>query len=251
MDEEDIYQFLSKNFDRDQIFAETAIAKTQLISTELLQHGLRLRNYLIGKIPGEDTRCHLLLQIPELNKWLYLASYPHYSEAVLAAQILIDYIRELNIKSEGFYLIEHILMRPQTTDEKFGLYLRDELGQTFLKSARRYTFSDRQQQSRQIEDAMFNYDHYSIERREDGDFEIHFQAGNLLFVSMKAYESVQEIHEKMDRIYTFLANKEDVVPLEDKIAFYIQNSNEDRPVPRRFFCSPPQCAATQLDSPLS
>lgn len=222
---------------KKQLLETTVFVRAKIIDSDFLIHGLKLKNYQVGQHPNDSEKYCVVFLKPESTQPLLMGQYESEEDATNTIQVVVDYLRDLNIQSEGFYLFEHILLRPDAEDKKFGIYLTDENGENFLRSLERYEFQERLACVKELEPHMNVYEHYSVERREDGDFEIRFHTADnsMQFVSLKAYESVQEIHEKMERTYKYLANKEDIRSYEEKIAFYIQNSDDDDLVPESFF----------------
>ena len=222
---------------KQQLLEKTVFMRSKVIDSDFLVHGLKLKNYQVGEHPLDNEKHCVVFLKPDNTQPLLIGQYESVEDATNVIQVTVDYLRDLNIQSEGFYLFEHILLRPDAVDKKFGIYLTDENGENFLRSFERYEFQERLACVKELEPHLNVYEHYSVERREDGDFEIRFHTADesMQFVSLKAYESVQEIHEKMERIYKFLANKEDIRSYEEKIAFYIQNSDDDDLVPESFF----------------
>jgi len=249
IDTEDLTLHLKKEADgyRHQLLEKTVFMRAKLIDASFLVYGLGLKNYQIGVHPIDNEKYCVIFKAPKQEQSLLIALYDNEEDATNAISVIVDYLRDLNIRSEGFHLLEHILLRPDVSDQKFGIYLVDENGENFLRSDSRYTFQERlarveelrppKKEEKDKTDHLSIYENYSVERREDGDFEIRYHTADnsMHFVSLRAYESVQEIHEKMERVYKFLANKEDIRPFEEKIAFYIQNSDEDSLVPESFF----------------
>ncbi|WP_299458854.1 hypothetical protein [uncultured Microscilla sp.] len=222
---------------RQQLLEKAVFMRTKIIDSTFLVHGLKLKNYQVGEHPINNEKYCTVFVKPDSPQPLLIGEYDNIEDATNNVQVVVDYLRNLNIQSEGFYLFEHILLRPDVEDKKFGIYLTDENGDNFLRSFERYEFKERITKVKELEPHLNVYEHYSVERRDDGDFEIHFHTADksMQFVSLKTYESVQEIHEKMERVYKFLANKEDIRSYEEKIAFYIQNSDDDDLVPESFF----------------
>ena len=249
IDTEDVTLELKEEADgyKHQLLEKTVFMRAKLIDSEFLVHGLSLKYYQIGAHPIDKEKFCVIFKSPNQEQSLLIGQYDVEEDATNAIMVIVDYLRDLNIRSEGFYLFEHILLRPDVSDQKFGIYLVDENGENFLRSRERYNFQERLAKVEELRPPtkeesgksahLSIYEHYSVERREDGDFEIQFHTADksMQFVSLKAYESVQEIHEKMERVYKFLANKEDIRPFEEKVAFYIQNSEEDSLVPESFF----------------
>ncbi len=237
IDEADLSDLNNEKPIAENLLSKTVIYRQKLISTEFLKHALYLENYRLGSLTTDSSHYFLLFQHPEQGRYYYVAEFTGFENALRGTQAFIHLVRDLNMQSEGFYQMEHILLRPDVRDQKFGFYLRDETGHNFLKSTRRYTFAERLQVVQALKATIFQYENYSVERRGDGDFEIRFLAEeeSIELRSLRAYESVQEIHEKMDRVYAFLSDQDEVRAYDEKFALYVQNSDEDRQVPEEFF----------------
>lgn len=236
IDDEDVESISTEDYSIDEFLEKTIFFRKKMLTVDFLQNGLEVQNYRLGQFPNED-RLYLLFRYPESNKWRYIADFESYEEGLKGFKVLLNFLRDLNISSEDFYLLEHILLRPDVKDEKFGFYLLDEEGKISLKSEKRYTFKNRIEMIRKISPEVKKYENYSVERREDGDFEIHFQTSDksIKLISLQKYISVQEIHEKMESLFNYMIDKVYIVPFDEKIAFYIQNSDKDKAVSESFY----------------
>jgi hypothetical protein len=199
-----------------------------------LREGGDLKNYKLGQAHIGDNY-HLVFK--EDNQWIYLAELKYYEDAFWLLKSLLQFIKKQNSYQEQLYLVEHILLRPQNTDRKFGFYILNEKGEPVLKSSKRYTFAERQALVAKIEPFLYDPQNYSVERCNNGNFEIQFQMPNddLQLVSLEDNISVQAIHRVMESLYEFIANKRLIVPYEEKIGFFIQITEKDEVIPEDFF----------------
>ena len=127
---------------------------SELIDASLLHYGFRKNNFMIGR--GEASKTfkkdpgHYVTVFYDVNRerWRLLAEHPSKSRAVSFLRWLIGYIRRLNMESEGFHIVEHLLLRPlneqgQITysyehQNKVALLLYDPNGHLLLRSYDRY-----------------------------------------------------------------------------------------------------------------
>jgi len=233
LDEEDITLDLHSE-QATEILQQSNPLKNKIMDSKLLQYGIHAQNYLVGQSPKHKDFSVLL---KEDDNYLLLGNYPSLEEANIAAASLKNLLINLNIKSEGFFLLENILLRPQTEDKKFGFYILDEKGIPFLQTAGEFDFQKRKKLIEDLEYHLVNYENYDVERREDGNFEVHLQIPdlNLTLKSIRNYESVQEIHNKMEQVYDFLANKHDLAPYNEKIELYIKDKDDEKEIPESFY----------------
>ncbi|QHT66019.1 hypothetical protein GXP67_04695 [Rhodocytophaga rosea] len=225
---------------KQDLLQKTLPFQSKMLTTDFLRKGIILHHYRIGAAK-DGSSFQVVFNSGEEQEWMYIGQFETQDEATTGVLSLIDFLKELNISSEGLHLVEHILLRPEAQEKKFGFYVLDELGTPFLSTVSTYTFSQRKMMVEAFREHITTYANYSVEGRSDGDFEIHMKfpvpAWNepLTMVSMKAYESVQEIHEKMERLYNFLSDKDDIIPFEDKLSLYVQYTKDTPQVPEDFY----------------
>ncbi len=95
--------------------AEPAQNHEEVLPLALLTQGVRLDNYLIEQY---DDVVHVHFQTHERRSGVVkLGSYADVEEAERHVQQLRRFICELNIASEGFYLLEHVLLRRRADDD--------------------------------------------------------------------------------------------------------------------------------------
>ena len=243
VDEADIVELTESSELDVKVATQTVVAQVKKIYVSFLRDGLNIENYLIGQV-NEDTKdFYLIFQYPDIKKWLLIAEFKSYEDALRGCKVFVDLIRMLNMRSEGFYLLEHLLLRPDVGDEKFGFYLLDEEGNNFLRSTKRFNFTTRIEIAQKLKTYIQGadkdkelYENFVVIQREDNkEFEIRFKSEQIdVELVSKSYPSVQEIHKKLDSLYEFIADKEGIIPFEDKIAFYIQYETGKEPIPEDF-----------------
>ena len=91
--------------------AGTIPVKNRLLSDLLLRDGIYLERYRVAK-PDPLQDYGLMFRIDE-NRYWQLGCYADKESAVQAANDLRRFLLLLNKASEGLYIIEHILLRPQ------------------------------------------------------------------------------------------------------------------------------------------
>jgi len=74
------------------------------------------------------------------NVWRILKSFQTHSEAQEYSSGLINYLRELNINTEGFHLVDHIELRPRSKENLYGILLKDDQTHTGFVSAKKYNY---------------------------------------------------------------------------------------------------------------
>jgi hypothetical protein len=100
---------------------------------ELYQRALSPDCYWISKKKSRLGAIEVIFQKSELN-WVSVWEGDRLENALEAISKTINYFRNLNSKSEGMYLIDHILLRPIIKNTEFGFVLRDEWGEPTFQS---------------------------------------------------------------------------------------------------------------------
>ncbi len=90
--------------------------KKKILSESILRNGIYLDKYRV--VPGVSKsgkeKFQLFLKADNNVRWLYLTSYSNINEAVSAANDLRNFLIDLNVRSEGLHIVEHILLRPES-----------------------------------------------------------------------------------------------------------------------------------------
>ncbi len=238
----------------EHLWEGTAFEQVTQYSTYFLREGLNLKPYLLGSLP-EDDKIHLVFA--EEDTYRYLGTFDTEAMAWKALVQLQNSLQKRNDSDEKLYIVENILLRPDLVENKFGFFLLDEQGNPILKSVKCYDFKRRKHIIESLEPYLFQSNNYSVERKDDGDFEIYFTADidgeDVLLVSIEDNESVQKIHEIAENLHRFISNDKIIVAYAEKISFYIQITPEDAPVSEDFFHYQISCLCpnwtTRLNNP--
>ncbi|MGC7402974.1 hypothetical protein ACPWR0_03960 [Pandoraea pneumonica] len=88
--------------------------RDDMLPVGLLVHGVRLENYVLEQ-HGDEVHVHFQTHDDRLGN-VRLAKFRRAGAVTHAdryVQTLRDFLCELNVQSEGFYLVEHVLLRPR------------------------------------------------------------------------------------------------------------------------------------------
>ena len=221
---------------RQNLLKQTLPFKSKIMITDFLREGMDLINFRIGK-SKDSGEYHVVFNKPATDVWYVIASSKTYEDALVSVLELVNTLKKLNMQSEGLHMIEHTLLRPEVKDKRFGIYLLDADRKSFFRSTGLYTFEEREKAIEALRPEIKKYENYSVERREDGDFEVHFKTSNgkIHLVSLAFRESVEKTHEKMEMLYRHLSDSDDIIPFEHKIGLYVQNSDKSTRIPEEFY----------------
>ena len=222
---------------KDAILAKSIFMKSGKLSAKLLKDGIDFENYRVGQLSEKSKKQTIALYSSSTKKWIELAQYDQNDTAETAVMLHCDLFKSLNIKSESVHLIEHILLRPEVNEEKFGLYILNEKGEKVLYSNKSFSFKERLEIAEKLPEYLKDFNNFSVEINNDKDFEIHLNIAplSLKFKGVSANESVEASHELLEELFDFLNNKNRHVSMEKKLGFFIQNSKNSPRIPEEFY----------------
>ena len=90
----------------------------------LFKETLDLSNYRIHIPPSATKETSVIFQ-KEPNKWAELFSCKNQEDAVENIRRIMDFIIDQNTKSEGFYIVDHILLKDMLAESKYGFTFID------------------------------------------------------------------------------------------------------------------------------
>lgn len=82
--------------------------------------------------------------------WKEIGSFATRDEAIHAGQMLYTHIRQWNIHSEGFYLIDHIHLRPRNTGSHYSVHFSDKEWGVSFHAAGEYPISSLQEETEKL-----------------------------------------------------------------------------------------------------
>lgn len=151
----DMPQILIDKSEIDSLIKEGQIIRNENVPNDaflfqkqefsILKHALDIRNFRIGPEPEKEGSFIIIYKAPDQEKWTLISRFLTHASAMKSLKNLIDYIRKINIKSEGFYLLEHILIRPDMNSNVFGFKFVGRNGQNLMEHRKWMTFQEREE----------------------------------------------------------------------------------------------------------
>ena len=116
-----------------------------------LKTGLSMDNYRI--IHDEETHEHLVVfRHAHREAWRIVLRAGTRGHAVAALQDMIGHLKQISLDSEGFYLVEHLLLKPRFKESCFGFRMYDRDGRLLREHPYWCTFDEREERLRQLQE---------------------------------------------------------------------------------------------------
>jgi hypothetical protein len=235
IDDEDL-----KDLDRpeqEELLEKLTPFKIKYITTDFLVSGIDIMTYKIGKIKGAKKGFALVHKDNDTSDWKVLGEFKTEKESLQGFMLLKDMLIIINTETEGFHMVEHILLRPKQDEKKYGIYINDENSEYILKSKNQYSIDERKEILNTIESNINIYDNYSVEADENRNMNIIFKipGTEISFTSTNPDISVENSHSQMESLYRYLSDKNGLVSFEEKTGFYIQYNEDENDIPESYF----------------
>lgn len=118
------------------------------------QQGLHAGNYTIGPDPDGHGWLILFKESADADASAQpISRHPNEQAAEAALRQMIDRLRRINILSEGFYVIEHVLLRPPIDSDSFGFRFMATQKDQLLRHSQWTSFTRREQILTELIDA--------------------------------------------------------------------------------------------------
>lgn len=118
-----------------------------------LRDGIDMQQYKVG--PEINNKGFIILYRAQGERqWSRIGKYDTRENAMNALNYFVESLKKLSINTEGFHLLEHVLLRPSLQSRSFGFYFYDEKGEVLLRHNRWYTFNERVHVIREVIDIM-------------------------------------------------------------------------------------------------
>lgn len=111
----------------------------------VLKYAININNYRIGPDPYTDGDNLVLYKSPSDKYWSIISRYSNKKKA--AATILkklVNNLIKISTRSEGFYLIEHILLRPDLNSKAYGFKFYKDEHHVIFENEQLLTFYERE-----------------------------------------------------------------------------------------------------------
>jgi hypothetical protein len=235
IDDEDLKELEKPN--QEDLLEKLLPFKIKQITTDFLINGIELTNYKIGKIKGAKKGFALIHKSNDGSDWKLVGEFKSEKEALQGFVLLREMLILINTETEGFHLLEHILLRPRPEEERYGIYIKDENSNYILKSKNQYSIEGRKEILRIVEENINVYDNYSVEADENRNMNIIFKIPetDISFTSTEPDISVENSHSQMESLYRFLSDKNGATSFDKKTGFYIQYNEDERDIPENYF----------------
>jgi hypothetical protein len=126
----------------DSQHSNAFVFKDQDIS--VLKFAININNYRISPDPDNDTYL-LLYKAPGAEQWDIISRFSNgVAPTVATVKKLVNYLIKLSTQSEGFYLVEHLLLRPDIDLDVYGFKLYDNKNRVIFEHNDWLTFTERE-----------------------------------------------------------------------------------------------------------
>jgi hypothetical protein len=94
----------------------------------VLKYAININNYRVGPDPYQKGDNLILYKSPAEERWNIISRYSNKKESGIATlKKLVNNLTKMSTRSEGFYLVEHVLLRPELSSKSHGFkFYRDE-----------------------------------------------------------------------------------------------------------------------------
>ncbi|MBK6904941.1 MAG: hypothetical protein IPH04_19565 [Saprospirales bacterium] len=149
-------------------------AESENLLPDLLFHGLNPDAYQIVAPAGEKKKFQVVFKMPGAKEGEAILEAGSFTEGEAAVQKLLDFLQEINRLSEGFHILEHVLLRP--VDISYSFFLRTDKN-LLLQSEFNFkdAFTDRKDFLQLVTTHGTNAKNYTVKKQDDGKFSIHLQ----------------------------------------------------------------------------
>lgn len=163
-------------------------------------------SYWITKKNSKFGGVEVIFQKSESN-WVSVWEGNNEEKALEAISKTINYFRILNTKSEGMYLVDHILLRPITKDAEFGFDLKDEWGKSTFQSVWVKTAAERSDLLAEFYKAALDPKSY---KRAGASVTMETEAGKVLAVFHKPVVDLDKVIDSTTELSYMMSGEPEV-----------------------------------------
>ena len=183
------------------------------ILNNVLKYGVMAENYSIKHTSNEKNTSYYVLFSNKHQK----PGIVHISDSEEAAKnainFSVDFLRELNEKSEGIYLLEHLFLAPPYQDNYFGFSFKIPLDNDFLLAFNHCVLKSNQERNNDVNELLANLcgsgtmQFRVISVDDKYVIQILTKKGNQLAVTTNTYPNKQAARDEVTlivkQLYTF------------------------------------------------
>jgi hypothetical protein len=210
-----------KNLEQEKI-AKTALSVDYLsdgiICEEFFRYGINLNFYKIGKLNRRDYYT-VVFKYPREQKYIYIADYADYDEAVLSINCLQKFLIMLNHQSEGMHIVEHILLRQQEGKQQGAtLHIKNHTDDPIFSSTKKYSNVFMEGLPDELGQILPDNKHYLIEPNEAEKFTVAIQKNNeTIFQGHEVFDTVEEAERAIEAYCIYFDILKEKEKLENKV----------------------------------
>lgn len=136
-------ELITEDTDPDSLTANLTFKR----QTELLfQSAMVLKNYRIAPYPNPDSETSAVyFKHPRDRKWSILSKHNDEYAALTALKKTIRLFKVMSMESEGFYLLEHLQLKPSFESKQYGFTFVDEKNKLLIRQLHWQSFAEREQ----------------------------------------------------------------------------------------------------------
>lgn len=134
---EDVAEIFMSQQDAEALFKRDVNIRTDIADgqfyfanrgTMLYMEAVDYKNYkIIPDFTADKQGFLLLFKYAADSRWDIISKYISEEHAITSLKKLVHYFRNLSLKSEGLYIVEHVLLRPSVASKSFSFRLMDDL----------------------------------------------------------------------------------------------------------------------------
>ena len=134
----EIGKLIAGGINQDQAY----IFRNQGVS--ILKYGIHLDNYKIGPSLNNPNEYIVIYKSPLEEKWRVISRHSDKHAAIQTLDKLIELLRKLSMESEGFHILEHVLLRPEIHNASFGFRFCSGPGEVIFENDQWTSFEERE-----------------------------------------------------------------------------------------------------------
>ena len=110
----------------------------------VFKNAVNINNFRVGPDPYQDGDYLILYKAPADERWNIISRHKNnQAPAITMLKKLVEYLTQISIRSEGFYLVEHILLRPPADSKSYGFKFYKNDSQVVFENSGPLTFTER------------------------------------------------------------------------------------------------------------
>ncbi len=114
-------------------------------TTEIFKNGIDINNYKIEPASKNLQYYYIKYKNPEEKQWNKISEkYADPLHAKASLLKLINYLKDINIESEGFHIVEHVLLRPALKSNSFGFGFFENKDKCLFHQKQWHSFMERE-----------------------------------------------------------------------------------------------------------